>query len=63
MQISKVFIQNFKRGGEKWFDRIIIMDEIWLYYFDLEIKIEFSIWKYWGLLVLKKVKVVKFVGK
>lgn len=46
IQTSKVFIWNVKRGGEKWLDRIITMDETWLHHFDRETKPESIIWKH-----------------
>lgn len=63
MQTSKAFIQNFKRGGEKWLDRIITTDETWLHHFDPETKTESSIWKHRGSPAPKKAKVAKSVGK
>lgn len=63
MQTSKAFIQNFKRGGEKWLDRIITTDETWLHHFDPETKTESSIWKHQGSPATKKAKVAKSVGK
>ncbi|XP_052682598.1 histone-lysine N-methyltransferase SETMAR-like [Crassostrea angulata] len=63
MQTSKAFIQNFKRGGEKWLDRIITTDETWLHHFDPETKTESSIWKHRDSQAPKKAKVAKSMGK
>lgn len=63
MQTSKAFIQNFKRGGKKWLDRIITTDETWLHIFDPETKTEPSIWKHRVSPAPRKAKVAKSVGR
>ena len=51
------------RRDRKFLDHVITTDETWLHYFELEGKLESSVWKTPGTLPPKKVKVVKSMGK
>lgn len=60
---SLEFLRRHGSGLQNFLDRIIIIDETWLHYYDPEGKRDSSVWKTSGTPPPKKAKVSKSAGK
>ena len=60
---SNNFLRRWRREGDAFLDRIITVDETWLYHYDPETKQQSSQWKSQSSPPPKKAKVSRSTGK
>lgn len=60
---SGEFLRRYATDGEKFLDRIVTLDETWLYHYDPESKAQSAVWKTANTPPPRKAKSVKSAGK
>lgn len=63
VECSKEFLQRLARNGDTFLDRIVTLDETWLWYYEPETKAQSSIWKTPQTPPPRKAKSTKCGGK
>lgn len=60
---SSEFLRRYDAEGDEFLDRIVTLDETWLWYYDPETKADSSVWKTPGTPPPKKARVSRSGGK